>query len=77
MNTILAILLKKSTEQQGDKHRQNQIHTEIDKRAPEATSRKKTELVNYAAGLNSVQTSTERYFTELISDVGRVSQILT
>ena len=35
------------------------------------------ELVDYIAGLNFVKTSSERHFTELISDIGRFSQIVT
>ena len=37
----------------------------------------KMELVDYIAGLNSVKTPFERHFTELISDIGRFSQIVT
>lgn len=32
-------------------------------------------LVDYEVGLNFVKTSIQRYFTELISDVGRFSQM--
>ena len=37
----------------------------------------KMELVDYIAGLNSVKTPFERHFTELMSDIGRFSQIVT
>lgn len=47
------------------------------KRNPEDTSGK-LELVDYIAGLNFCEKFLlERHFTELISDIGRFSQIVT